>query len=107
MIKELLEQEGAVGAENALTSQCIMEIAHIKNERSLIAIVANERDGGALICCKQGGKGGYYMPASDAEILEQKARFEKGFASRARAVRPFRKWAKEHKGSNGYRFPFR
>ncbi len=96
MIKELLEMEGAIGEENALTSRYIVETTHIA-QRSLVAIVANERDGGALICCKQGGKGGYYMPANDAEILAQKARLEKGFASRARAVKPFREWAKAHK----------
>lgn len=96
MIKEYLEQEGAIGEEHAITTQTITEVFHILPRR-LIDIVANERKGGALICSTQKGKGGYYMPANESEILEQKARLEKGFAKRANTVKPFRAWAKAHK----------
>lgn len=96
MIKEYLVQEGAVGAENAITTQTLMDAFHIERRR-VIAVVANERKNGALICENRGKRGGYYMPATNEEILGQKARFEKGFVSRAYALRPFRAWAKAHK----------
>jgi hypothetical protein len=96
MIKEYLIQEGAVGAENAITTQALMCAFHM-TDRKVIAVVADERKNGALICERRSEGGGYYMPATDEEILKQKARFEKGFVSRAYALRPFRAWAKAHK----------
>lgn len=96
MIKEYLEQEGAIGVANAIPTQTITEVLHMC-PRKLVALVANERKEGALICSTQKRKGGYYMPANGFEILEQKARLEKGFAKRANAVKPFRNWAKVHK----------
>lgn len=96
-IKELLESEGAIGKENAMTSKSVIDAIHI-SKRALVDRVANERKGGALICSTPKGQGGYYLPANGEEILEQKVRLEIGIAKRANVLKPFREWAKTHKG---------
>lgn len=94
MIYEYLERLGAIGKKNLLHTKRLMNDLHA-GKREIIAAVADERKAGRLICSTRSGGGGYFLPANDAEIIEQKKSLEITFASRADAVRVFRKACKE------------
>lgn len=90
MLYELLKERKAVGKKNALKTSEILEALHTST-RVLKRMVAEERRQGKLICSALNCGGGYYLPASLEEIEEQNRRLEKGFISRADAVRAFRR----------------
>ncbi len=91
MIREYLKSHGAIGRKRALTTTAITRDLHI-TKRQLVEMVANERAAGALICSTTSGKGGYFLPANDLEIKEQKDVLEQGIRVRAMALRPFRRY---------------
>ena len=95
MLYEYLRETGAVGRKRAARSKEIMTALDI-GKRELVKLAASEREGGGLICSAP--TGGYYLPANDGEIIEQKNRLEKTFVSRAIAVRVFRRACKEING---------
>ncbi len=103
MIYEYLNEKSAVGAGNTVSTAEIMAVFRL-TRRGVVRLVANERKDGRLICSSSAA-GGYFLPASDAEIIAQKKRLEKTFISRANAVRVFRRACKAIKeraaGSDG------
>ena len=99
MIREYLKSHGAIGRNRALTTTAIINALRI-NKRQLVEMVANERAAGALICSTTSGKGGYYLPANDQEIKEQKDILEQGIRVRAMALRPFRRYIQKHNLNN-------
>lgn len=103
MLYEYLQEKGATGAENAISTAAI-QAAFKLGRRGVVQLAADERKAGRLICTG-GGAGGYYIPATDEEIIAQRKRLEKGFISRADAVRVFRRACRAMKegtaGSDG------
>lgn len=89
MLYEYLNENGAIGHDKAISTPAIMAALKLPR-RGVVKLVADERRAGCLIC-NAGAAGGYYIPASDAEIVAQKRRLEKTFISRADAVRVFRR----------------
>lgn len=100
MIYEYLERINAIGERQAASTKSIMLSLNV-GRRELVKFVASERAAGRLICSSS--RGGYYLPANNAEIIAQKKRLEKTFISRANAVRVFRHACKdiERKGAAG------
>lgn len=94
-VYKYLEEVGAVGKAHAVNTKVVMVTLGFKNTREVKKAVANERVIGRLICSSLSGGGGYYLPKDDAEIYEMKRRLEKGFVSRANAVRAFRHAVRE------------
>lgn len=100
MIREYLEENHAIGADNAILTK---EIEHALNipPRTITRKVLEERSGGALICAKTTGHGGYYMPATIEEIEHQKNALERRIKMHALALKPFRAKLKEYKTKGG------
>lgn len=94
MIYEYLKSTGAIGIEKLANTETLAGY-FATNRRGIRAIVASERKSGRLICSTSTHGGGYFLPANDDEIMKQKKSLEKTFASRADAVRAFRKACKE------------
>lgn len=96
MIFEYLKKNHAIGANNAIPTKEI-ERAFDIGKRTIARQVLQERSGGALICAKTTGKGGYYMPATIEEIEHQKDALERRIKMHALALKPFRAKLKEYK----------
>ena len=96
-IKDYLLDNNAVGIENAITTKEIKRALYINTDREVVRRVSVERSHGALICGKQTGDGGYYMPANIEEIQKQAKKLEKGFKMRALAIKPFRRALQDYK----------
>ncbi len=68
-IESLLIREGGRGAENAISSENLVMLAGLSDKRILQAEIEHERSCGALILSKCTHGGGYYLPASRAELV--------------------------------------
>lgn len=100
MIHEYLEENHAIGENNAIPTKEIVRALNI-GQRAITRQVLQERSGGALICAKSNGNGGYYMPATIEEIEHQKNALERRIKMHALALRPFREKLKEYKVKGG------
>lgn len=95
-VYQYLQEVRAIGKEHAVSMRAVMVALNFHDTRAVRKAVAWERNNGKrLICSTYSGGGGYYLPANDAEIYEMKKRLERGFVSRANAVRVFRHAVKE------------
>lgn len=81
MIYEILKEKGAKGPENAITRGELMEITGLE-VRELRHKIQQERKH-HIICAVTGGKGGYYRPATRAQIQAYLKLFEKRIAQYA------------------------
>lgn len=99
MIQEYLKRRAAIGEENAILTETIHQDLKITC-REITRKVLQERSGGALICAKTTGKGGYYMPATIEEVEHQKNALESRIKRHVTALKPFREKLKEYR-SNG------
>ena len=100
MIAEYLTEKGAMGEEHAIRTKDITKDLNI-TKRALVSTVGKEREGGALICGKSTGDGGYYIPATMDEIIHQANKLEHGIKMRALALKPFRGVLKEYRDKGG------
>ena len=100
MIAKYLTEKGAIGEEHAIRTKDITRDLNI-TKRALVRTVGKEREGGALICGKNTGDGGYYIPATTDEIIRQHNKLEHGLKMRALALRPFRRALKEYRDKGG------
>ena len=102
MIREYLEENHAIGADNAILTK---EIEHALNipTRTITRKVLEERSGGALICAKTTEHGGYYMPATIEEIEHQKNALESRIKRHALALKPFRQALKDYKAGKSWK----
>ncbi len=97
-IEEFLKGMEAYGFKKAVRVNTIARALDIPS-RQVRAMVYEERTKGALICGNT-KPGGYFLPASPADIYQQKKLFEQGIKKRAMALRPFRKYCKWYKEMN-------
>ncbi len=75
MIREILQERGAIGEENAMTTETLMELTGLR-PRVIRRRVKDERQKMRFIASTRKGKGGYYIPATDEEkrvFLEKRA----------------------------------
>ena len=86
MIYEILKEKGAKGPENAITRGELMEITGL-DVRGLRHKVQQERKRHIICAVTGGGKGGYYRPATRAQILAYSNLFEKRIAQFAVTLR--------------------
>ncbi len=100
MIEKFLRERGAIGAEKAIKTKVIMKALQLKR-RAVTERVARERAAGALICAITTEGGGYFMPATEEEIVKQWKALERGIPFRAMALRPFRAHVKQMKKAAG------
>lgn len=100
MIAEYLTEKGAIGEDHAITTRDITRELNI-TKRAIVSRVGDERKNGALICGKNTGDGGYYIPATMDEIIHQANKFEHGIKMRALALKPFRRALKEYRDKGG------
>lgn len=82
-IYETLKENQAIGEDNAMTMQEIMEVLEVHNARRISEMVNTERkdqQNPVIICSVLHGAGGYYIPATDEEIArfvyQQKSRIK-------------------------------
>lgn len=72
------------GAEHAMTAAQLVDLLGLPSRRELGKLIAEERRAGALICSRADAPGGYFIPATRAEL----AGFEQ--ATRRRAISTFK-----------------
>ena len=72
------------GAEHAITAAQLVDLLGLPSRRELGRLIAEERRAGALICSRADAPGGYFLPATRAEL----AGFEQ--ATRRRAISTFK-----------------
>lgn len=96
-IADTLQEYGAIGKDNAIPTGELLQLCGIHSRRYLVQVIADERAAGALICSKATGRGGYYLPSCDEEIIVQKKALESRIIKHALALRPFRRRVKEIK----------
>lgn len=88
-IIELLKSRGAIGKNNAITTQAIMVMLCTNEKRVVTKAVEDARDRGDIVCALMTGEGGYYLPASIKEMesyLRAQGSRLKHSASRYRAA---------------------
>lgn len=100
MIAEYLTEKGAIGEDHAIPTRDITRELNI-TKRAIVSRVGDERKNGALICGKSTGGGGYYIPATMDEIIQQANKLEHGIKMRALALKPFRRVLKEYRDKGG------
>lgn len=87
------------GKNNAISPQELMWKLGFKDARALRADISRARADGQMILSSQGGRGGYYLPASDEEVGE----YIKVMTTRAKssfiAVRAARTYLKAHENN--------
>jgi len=98
MVEELLSK----GKENARTTEELMRACNFSHKRELTQQIARERAAGAIICSTTADNGGYYLPATRAEVAE----FVDSMSNRAKntfkAVRAARKYLKQMDGQTSF-----
>lgn len=71
------------GAENALPSKALVELAGLRNTRELQRLIQYERLNGALILSRDGNGGGYFLPDEGEKGVQEIEEFVKTNRSRA------------------------
>lgn len=88
MIWELLP----TGKENKVSAVTLMDATGIRTGRELSKVIRQERFSGKLILSTKADGGGYFLPASAAEVQE----FIETFSNEARALFAMLKTAREY-----------
>ena len=94
-VKEYLEKRRAYGSKRAVRTKELVNIFDT-TERNVKRMVATERENGALICGIT-KPGGYFLPASPADVIRQAKVLEQGIAKRAAVLAPFREYCRKHR----------
>lgn len=94
-VKEYLEKQGAYGADKAVSTVELKNVLHT-TDRNVKKMVANERAAGALICSTTAKRGGYFLPATAADVFKEKKKMENGIVGRAAILAPFREFCRKH-----------
>ena len=63
---EILQERGAIGEENAMPTETLTELTGL-SRRAIVKMVNSERRKGIFIISTCGGKGGYYLSATNEE----------------------------------------
>ena len=95
-VTEYLKNRGAYGTGRAVSTVELTNALHTES-RNIKRMVANERAAGALICSTTARKGGYFLPATPADVFKEMEKLEKGIVKRAAVLSPFRAYCRKHR----------
>lgn len=95
-VKEYLKKRGAYGADKAVSTVELKNALHTV-DRNVKKMVANERAAGALICSTTAKRGGYFLPATAADVFKETEKLENGIVKRAAVLAPFREFCRKHR----------
>ena len=95
MIYQLLKKHGARGRQNAMTTKQLMHLTGL-SQREITKAVERERLK-HFICSQMTNGGGYYRPATTAEVLAYINSQEKRIAKHALSMRLARRFKKRKK----------
>lgn len=100
MICEILQERGAIGKENAMTTATLTELTGLC-PRVIRQRVNNERRGMRFILSTFKRNGGYYIPVNNEEICEFIERGEKECRRKYEWLNSWKKAVETQKGGAG------
>lgn len=92
MIYQLLKKYGARGRQNAMTTKQLMRLTGLSRRKVTLAVERERRK--HFICSQMTNGGGYYRPATTAEVLDYIKAQEKRIEKHALSVRLPRRFKK-------------
>lgn len=95
-VKGYLQCHGAFGADKAVSTVELMNVLET-TDRNVKRMVSVERKNGALICSTHTKQGGYFLPATPADVFKEMEKLEKGIVKRAAVLTPFRAYCRKHR----------
>lgn len=95
-VKAYLQWHGAFGADKAVSTVELMNVLET-TDRNVKRMVSVERKNGALICSTHTKQGGYFLPATPADVFKEMEKLERGIVKRAAVLAPFREFCRKHR----------
>ena len=91
LIFDTLERRGAVGIDNRLSSEDLIQASGLRDVKELHEQLQRERTkGGRLIASTKASPGGYFLPKTDGEILDYLKMMRSSGISHLQAAKPAR-----------------